>query len=226
MNTPKVTDNKDDEKEETPYLTLADKKPSLIRVGGNSSHRTVSTGVLSDNLQTTRDGLINLMRNKDGNDRLRTNLLSDDGTDYNDENDDPQNFGMNGRGSRSATDKNNGKSGGINRSSLEELTNGQKEVDGNEGYCSEEFFNAARNGHSELSSQNFENGGSNIGLYGIENAQVSLAEQILLFKIVLASEGYNKSFLLQRGKHGSAANDDLERAELAKLFSSQNPRSL
>lgn len=78
MSTQQPTHNEDGDKVEPQYLTLADKQQSLIRETGSESGRTISTRQLSDNLQATRDGMMNLMRKKKGNGRLTHGSDTDD----------------------------------------------------------------------------------------------------------------------------------------------------
>ncbi len=112
MSTAEQTDKKDEQKSEHQYLTLADKKPSLIRETGNesTSTRTVSTRELSVNLQRTRDGLINLNKKKGGND---DGLSRTQGSFSGDESED-----LHGIGGRSVRDKKSITDDGMNGSSL------------------------------------------------------------------------------------------------------------
>lgn len=89
MSTHEKTDEK--QKSEKEFLTLADKKPSLTRLSGNESMsaRTITTRELSDNLQRTRDGMINLMRKKQLYDGIERDRISEG-----DEDEDFENFGM------------------------------------------------------------------------------------------------------------------------------------
>lgn len=134
--------NKDGENEPK-FLTLADKQPSVLLSGvfTPKSVSTVSTRQLSDNLQTTRDGLINLMKKQsDGNGKIRTTRGSDSETG--DENDNFQNFGMPIRNKQSGK---GGQSGG--------MTN-NKDMLGKRGLAgSKEFDNADQNQNNGLSSQ-------------------------------------------------------------------------
>lgn len=164
MSTP--TDNKDDQKIEPQYLTLANKQPSLIRGTGTDSGRTISTRQLSDNLQTTRDGLVNLMRNKEKDDKLQR--PQDSGSD---DEDNAQGFGMPVRSNRTGTKKTQ-QSEGVSRYSLHEITNTKGKKGHRGGFGSEEFH---PNGVNRFSNQDFKHDGSNSNIenWGSRNGQVS-----------------------------------------------------
>lgn len=158
MSTPKPTDTTDDQKVEPQYLTLADKQPSLIRDAENSSGRTISTRQLSDNLQKTRDGLINLMRNNEENDRL---MQYGSDSEMNDQrNESQQDFGMAIRGKKSGSGGNDRQPEELSGSSLNDITNKDGKLGGRGEYGSEEF-DANENGEF-----------SNMGKSGSRNAQV------------------------------------------------------
>lgn len=169
MNTPEPTDRKDDQKSESQYLTLADKQPSLIRGSGTESGRTMSTRQLSDNLQTTRDGLIDMMRKK-----LKDEIIlgtHGSGSDDDDDNDDDnknavENFGMPYRNKKSRNDEKNRKTGDTSGSSLYETTN-KKRKHGQGGEFGSDEYDPNR--HSGLSSQDRRNRGSNMEMCGSKN---------------------------------------------------------
>lgn len=158
MSTP--TDNKDEQKIEPQYLTLADKQPSLIRGTGTDSGRTISTRQLSDNLQTTRDGLINLMRNREKNDKLQRSQ----GSGSDDEDNAAQGFGMPVRSNRTGTKK--------AQYSLHEITNKKWKKSQRGEFGSEEFDPS---GVNRFSNQHFKDDGSNSNMekWGSKNGQVS-----------------------------------------------------
>lgn len=140
-----------DEENDTKFLTLEDKKPSVL-LSGTISPKSISTRQLSDNLQTTREGLINLMRkhgegNDLGNGNIRTTRGSGSETGDDDENDSFQNFGM-PFSSKQSEEGENIRSGGVT--------------------TSKEFDNVDQNKNSGLSSQDFRNYG-----LGSKDIQVS-----------------------------------------------------
>lgn len=156
-----IPDDNKDKENEPKFLTLADKQPSLL-LSGTASRRSIATRQLSDNLQTTREGLINLMRKQgDGNERIRNTWGS--GSDYDDENESFQNFGM------PSCSKQSGKGGNIqydvanNKDILEEydLTN------------SKELDSFGRNKNGGLSSQDSRNVGSASNDDQVSNASLT-----------------------------------------------------
>lgn len=181
MSTPQPTDNQNDQKVEPQYLTLADKQPSMIRDAGNGSGRTISTGQLSDNLQKTRDGLINLMRNNDENDRPRRH--GSESETNNDENNASQDAI---RSEKSAVGGNGRRSDGLSGSSLVDITNKNGKLGGRGEFGSEEFAIDDPDRLGGLSSQNYGNGRSNMGKSGSRNAQVRILLTAKLLKQRLA----------------------------------------
>lgn len=148
------SNNKNDQKAERQYLTLADKTPSVL-LSGTVSPRSISTRELSDNLQKTRDGLMSLMKKQGGgNDRFRARRGSDSGTE-DDENSDFQCFNMPIRNRQPGRGGNAQQSGGELDSS--EMMNGEKKFGKYGGTTSKDLANTDPSNVS--SSEELRNGG-------------------------------------------------------------------
>ncbi|KAG4074855.1 hypothetical protein HA402_009280 [Bradysia odoriphaga] len=199
MSTHEPTEENAKQKSENGFLTLADKKPSLTRLSGNESMsaRTVSTRELSDNLQRTRDGMINLMRKKQ---------LYDDGIGREriSEGDDDDNFEIFVPRKRQKRDLT--RSRGADRS-FDDVTKGKSILGQLKEFDSEEFAKqGGPNSQSNLLNPNFKYGdGSKEGMFKAKNSQKNYLGSDM------SSNGFSKRF---------GQNFD----ENDKRFMSQNPK--
>ncbi|XP_037048685.1 uncharacterized protein LOC119083148 [Bradysia coprophila] len=199
MSTHEPTEENAKQKSEKEFLTLADKKPSLTRLSGNESMsaRTVSTRELSDNLQRTRDGMINLMRKKqlyaDGLGRERIS-----------EGDDEENFDMLIRRKRQSKDST--RTRGVD-GSFDDVAKAKRTLHQLEDFDSEEFANKGDpNSQSNLLNPKFQyGGGSTEGMFKAKNSQKHYLGSDM------SSNGFSKRF-------GKIFDDN------DKRFTSQNPK--